>query len=111
MSLYLREFEFSIVRIHCHNLFLGWGSEDLYYLNELVYTALSWEQGLTEEELGDDTSYTPYVDYTVVVLATEDQFWGSVISGTNVGHVWLSFEQLLGRPEISQLEYMSCRVN
>lgn len=46
MCLDLREFEFTIIRIHAVNLFSGWCSKYLNNLNKLVDTRFSWEKRL-----------------------------------------------------------------
>ena len=52
----LRESVLFVIRIHGLNLFLGWGSENLDDLNQLVDTTLSWEDRLAEHEFGDDAT-------------------------------------------------------
>jgi hypothetical protein len=52
----LRELEFSIVGIHGLDLLFGWGAEDFDNFDQLVNSALSGEDGLAKEKLGNDTS-------------------------------------------------------
>ena len=47
------EAEFSIVGIHGLDLFLGRGSKNLDYFDELVYSIFTWEDGLSEHELSN----------------------------------------------------------
>lgn len=66
---------------------------------------------MAKEKFCDYASYTPDIDDAVVVLATEDQLWSSVISRADVRNVWFSLDKFLGRPEISKFQNMSCWVN
>lgn len=45
---------------------------------------LSGEQRLALEHLGKDTSNTPDIDFNVVLLPGEHDFWSSVVSRRNI---------------------------
>jgi len=67
---------------------IRWGSEQLGNNGELVDMVLSGEQRLALEHLGEDTSNTPDIDFNIVLLPSEHDFGGSVVSRRDItGHL------------------------
>ena len=56
VGLNLWELVLHVVGVHRLDLFSSWRSKDLDYLNQLVNSALSWEQRLTQHQLCHDAS-------------------------------------------------------
>lgn len=56
VGLDLRELMLHVVGVHSLDLFPSWCSKDLDDLNQLINSALSREQGLTQHQLCHDTS-------------------------------------------------------
>ena len=50
-------------------------------------TVLSWEEGLANEHLGENTANTPHIHSKVVVLPEEHDLGGPVIACGNVSRV------------------------
>lgn len=57
----LGEFEFTVVGIHFTNLIVAGSAKDLDNLHQLVHSTLTWEDGLTEQELREHTTRWPDV--------------------------------------------------
>jgi len=75
----LREFVLGVVGVHGENLLTGWGTEDFDDLDQLVDTALSWEDGLAEHELSDDAADGPDINVSAILGVSEDQLWCTVV--------------------------------
>ena len=76
----------------------------------MVNTALSWENWLTEHEFSDDTADGPYVNIGCVIGVTEDKLRSPVVSGTYIGDIGLSKNELLCTSEVTQLKDVSLHV-
>jgi len=46
-----------------------------------------------------------HTDFGSVVDGAKDEFRGAVITGANVRYIWLSFDEILGRAEVTQLKH------
>lgn len=106
----LREFELGVVRIHFFDLLSGGRAQDLDDLHQLIHSGISGENGLSEHQLGKDTSGTPNINVGSVVSGAKDQFGRPVIPGADIGHVGLPSDQMLGAAKVTQLEDSRFRV-
>lgn len=97
---------FLIIWVHLQDLFFGRRSKYFDDFDDLVDSTVSWEDRHCKHQLCDDTSYAPQVDRAVVLGVAEDQLWSPVISRTDIGNVWLTFDQLLGAAKVTQFNQM-----
>ena len=58
----LRELKLRIIRVHSRNFFPRRRPQNLDYLHKLIDAAVTWEEGLPEEELSTDATLRPNVD-------------------------------------------------
>jgi len=63
----LRESVLLVVRVHGLNLLFGRRTKNLDDLDQLVDSALSGENGLTQHEFSDDAADRPHIDGSGVV--------------------------------------------
>ena len=70
--------------------------QDLDYLYQLIDVALGAEDGFEGEQLDEDAPGGPDVDLGGVGSASEDEFWGAVASGADVGQIGLVRLEALG---------------
>lgn len=59
MRLNLGKLMLHVVRVHGSDLFSGWSPENLDDLDELIDTRLSWEERLTQHQLGHHATSRP----------------------------------------------------
>ena len=106
----LWESVFFVIRIHGLYLFLRWSSQNFNDLHELVDTAFTWENWLTEHEFSNDTADGPNINIGSIIRITEDKLRSPVISRTYVGNIWLSKDELLCTTEVTQLEHVGLHI-
>lgn len=99
-----------VVGVHGADLIPGWSAKHLDNFDKLINSGLSREQRLSEHKLSHHTTSGPDIDLGGVVGGAEDKLWCSVVSGADVGHVWLVLDQDLCRPEVTELENAGCWV-
>ena len=74
------ELEVRVVLVHCFYVLTCWSAEHLDYFNKLVYTGLTREKRLPNEQLREHTSQRPHVDGRGVVRCAKDQLWCPVVA-------------------------------
>jgi len=79
-------------------------SQDLDDFNELVYSTLSRENRLANHEFSNDTADRPNVNLRGVIGVPKNEFRSSVISGADIGHIWLSLDELFGASEVTHFQ-------
>ena len=93
------------------DLVLCRGSKLLDDLNELVNTRLSWEKGLTDKKLGDDTTDRPDIDGWRVVSGSKNEFRRAVVPGADVRNVNFALDEALCRAEVTNLQCVALWVH
>jgi len=63
---------------------LGWGSTDAEDAVELVDLGVTWEEWLLGDELSENATDGPHVNADRVMLASEEDFRGTVPEGNNL---------------------------
>lgn len=110
MRLDLGKLMFHIIGIHGPDLILGWGSENLNNLDQLIDATLTREDGLPEHELGHNTAGGPDVDGSSVVGSSEDEFRRAIIARANVRDIRLArHENLCANIEQGRRRNEECR--
>jgi hypothetical protein len=92
---------FFVIWVHGLYLFFRWSSQNFDDLDELVNTAFTWENWLTEHEFSDDTADGPNINIGCVVRITEDKLRCPVVSRTYVRNIWLTKDELLCTTEVT----------
>ena len=90
MGLNLWKFKFCVGGVHLSNLFHIWGTQDFYYLDQLIDGTLSWEQRIAYHHFGYYASDRPYINLVSIVNSAKDQLRRSIVSTAYVRYIWLS---------------------
>ena len=56
-----------------------WWPKNLLHLDDLNSLSLTWEHWSFGEELKNDTSCCPNIDGEIILVASQDQFWRSIV--------------------------------
>lgn len=107
----MRESKLSVIWIHSSNLFFGRCSKDFYYFDNLIWATLAREYRHCQHQFGYDASNWPKVNRTIVFSVSKNEFWGPIISWTDVWNVWFSHYQLLCTTKITKLYSLSFSVH
>lgn len=101
---------FFVIWVHGLYLFFRWSSQNFDDLDELVNTAFTWENWLTQHEFSDNTADGPNINICSVIRITENKLRSPVVSRTYVGNVWLSKDELLCTTEVTKLEHVGLHI-
>lgn len=103
--------EFAVLRVHLLNLFQSGGAQNLDDLHQLINAGVAREEWTAQQEFTDDTASRPHVNADSVLGGTKDQFWCSVVAGTDVGDVGFARHENLSTAEVADLEDARLRID
>ena len=86
-------------------------SQHLYYLNQLVKPIITLEEWLSKKHFSEGTPSRPDIDSKRIACGTENELWGPVVSRADIIYIHSTCNQSFGRPEVSQLQVVSFRVD
>ena len=104
MRLDLRELKFGVVGIHLTDLLPCRRTKYLYDLHQLIHARITWEDGLSQQQLRQHAAGTPNIDFGRVIDCTEDEFGCPIVPTAYVRYVRLTLHQVLGTAKIAQLQ-------
>lgn len=95
------ELHLGIVSIHRFNLVSRGSAQHSEDLDELLDAVLSREQRTAHDEFSSHTAQGPGIDLGGVICGSENEFGGTVVPGTNVGHIGFARNELLGGAKVT----------
>lgn len=106
-----RKSKFRVIWIHSWDLVTSWCTKHLDDFNKLINTRVTWEQRLTKQKLSNYTSDRPNINWLCIICGAKNKFWCSIISWTNIAHIYFIFHESLSWAEITNFKLMCIWMN
>ena len=81
---YLWESVFSVIGVHCKDLFARRSSQNFNDFDELINATFTRENRLTKHKFCDDATDGPYINVCAIVRVTEYQFRSAIVPRADV---------------------------